>query len=442
MDWTRSRFRVQLGAALVVATLLGWLSTGTLAGYAVGLDIARVWLPCRYLVNVDHGDFLASFAMLSGAPADAWAWAVTLRRALYPLLAFPAMTVLGFEYGGILTNFALAWAAVVGFPVWVKGRHGERAAIGAAWLVATFPALHYWIGLPYSYAMVVPSSLAAVAILWELEGVRRPAATAGLSLVLGVLYVGYDLAPFFLLPSLALVTLAHRRAGPVLASLGLQVGPSALTLLVLTVGLGVPLHNSNSGIYANVARAWMQASGGAAWWSSVAGTPGVLLQNFLASGFVWLPLLFLVAIAGRSSTPRLARPEKAVLAMALVIWAFNNLAPPYAGKWQMRGEWIARLYVPVFAVYLTVVVRWLERSGDQGGARDRRVPGLVTAAVVLNALVMLGPFLGLTGYTARMYAAFYAHAPPGADYGRDPVQVAGEHLAALGRRPIGFCKPP
>jgi hypothetical protein len=64
---------------------------------------------------------------------------------------------------------------------------------------------------------------------------------------------------------------------------------------------------------------------------------------------------------------------------------------------------------------------------------------MVVGTAVVNALVMVGPFLGATAYTAHVYAAFYAHAPPNSDYGRAPAEVMAEHLEQLGRRPVGLC---
>jgi hypothetical protein len=149
-------------------------------------------------------------------------------------------------------------------------------------------------------------------------------------------------------------------------------------------------------------------------------------------------LLFARLVGG----PRLARFEVAILLTALAVWAFNNLAPPYAGKWQMRGEWIARLYQPLFPVLLTYLARLVEPSGSAPTRARRWLTAGVAGTVVLNALVMTGPFLGATGYTGTVYAAFYAHAPPGSDYGRDPVGTMEKHLELLGRRPLGVCSPP
>jgi hypothetical protein len=164
--WIES-FRLRQAAASLLLVALGWLCTGTLASYAVGLDIAIVWRPCGYLLNCDHGQFLASHLMLDGAPRATWEGSVVLRRTLYPLLAYPFAKVLGFEYGGILANFLLALAALIGFSEYIRRKVGNAGATAAALLIATYPGIHYWVGLPYSYAVIVPSSLAATAILWD-----------------------------------------------------------------------------------------------------------------------------------------------------------------------------------------------------------------------------------------------------------------------------------
>lgn len=441
---TEPPLRLRLAVATAGLWLLGWLCTGTLAAYAVGLDLAQLWQPCRYLVNCDHAHFLWSFQMLDGWPRTIWHHSVVLRRTLYPLLAYPWMKVLDFEHGGLLTNFLLAAAALVGFTVYVARKVGDRAATAAALLLATYPGVHYWIGLPYCYAIIVPCSLGAAVALRELQDEERPRRIALLAGALGVLYLGYDLAAFFALPALALVWLRTRRPALVLLALAAQALPSAVNGAVLTYGLGVPVSNSNTEIYAAVLRAWLHPGPLAAWGALLGRAPYLLLHDFLAANFVWLPALFVAAwlVARVRGTTRLERFEVALLLSALAVWAFNNLAPPYPGKWQVRGEWIARLYQPVFPVFLTFVARFVEEAAGEGGwlrgARGR----LVLAAAALNALVMVGPFVGATSYTGRVWKEFYAHAPPNSSYGRDPVAVMAEHLDALGRRPLGFCAQP
>jgi hypothetical protein len=435
--------RAVVAGASFLTVVLGWLCTGTLAAYAVGLDIALVLTPCRYLANCDHGHFLASFLMLDGAPRQNWEWSVVLRRTLYPILSYPFMKVLGFDGGGIVANFLLAVAALVGFTLYLRRQVGERGAMAATLLLATYPGLHYWIGLPYCYAIIVPGSICATVMLWELQGEDRTAAIAFLSLGLGALYLGYDLAIFFGPAALWLVWRRNRRASPVALAALCQALPSILNLAVLRYALDVPLVNSNSEVFGAVLASYAHPGDLGAWGALLARAPLVLLQNALASNFVWLPLLFVGTwlVARRRGLARLEPFELAVLVCAVGVWALNNLAPPYPGKWQMRGEWIARLYQPTFGVMLTFLARFAEAATGEPGRLRRWSLAAIGGAVVLNALVMLGPFVSATRYTGHLYEAFYAHAPPHSDYGRAPTEVMVEHLEELGRRPLGLCGP-
>jgi hypothetical protein len=340
-----NRFGGGLAGGSLLLVLFGWLATGTLAMYAVVSSIAVLWPPCGYLVNTDHGHFVGTFLMLEGAPRAYWEWSVVLRRILYPLLAWPWMKAFGFEYGGILFNFILTPAAAAGFAVFLRRRVGEGGGLAALLLLAVHPGVHYWIGLPYSYAAIVPACLAAGAILWRLEETEQVGEALLLALALGVTFLAYDLWPFFLPAAVALLWLRFRRVPVLLAGLALAVAPMAINLLVLAHVYGLPVSNSNSNVYGTVVRAWLAPGDLAAWGGLLAQAPLVFVQNLLASNFFFLPALFLATWFGWAwrSGHRLLTWERAVLLAALGVWLFNNLAPAYPGKWQMRGTWIARL---------------------------------------------------------------------------------------------------
>ena len=428
-----SRFGGGLAGGALLLALFGWLATGTLAMYAVVSSIAVFWPPCGYLVNTDHGHFVATFLMLEGAPRASWEWSVVLRRTLYPLLAWPWMRALGFELGGILFNFVLTAAAAAGFAVFLRRRVGEGGALAALLLLAVHPGLHYWIGLPYSYAAIVPACLAAGAILWRLEETARAGEALLLSLALGVTFLAYDLWPFFLPAAAALLWLRFRRVPVLLAGLALAAAPTVINLWVLARAFDLPLSNPNTDVYATVVRAWLAPRDLAAWGGLLARAPLVLVQNLFASTFFFLPALFLATWLGWAwrRGHRLLTWERAVLLAALAVWLFNNLAPPYPGKWQMRGTWIARLYQPVLVVYLSALARWLPALWE-APARRRWAGSALGLTLAASAAVMIGPFTWPI-VTSRLSGAFYWH---------DPPEVMVENLRALGTRPLGFCAPP
>jgi hypothetical protein len=113
-----------------------------------------------------------------------------------------------------------------------------------------------------------------------------------------------------------------------------------------------------------------------------------------------------------------------VLTAALALFLFNNAAPPYYG-WQMRGEWIARIYQPVFVVFLMAIGRALQLL-----PQSRALRACIVAAVIGNAAIVLGP-VTLTPFGPWAYLRFYQHAP---------ATFMLENLRFYGRRPLGICR--
>lgn len=426
-DRWSSGFRLHVGLAAFALLLLGWLSTGTLAPYAATTHVPIATQPCQYLINIDHQHFLATFLMLDGAPHDQWAWSVVLRRTLYPVLAYPLMKLLGFIPGGLATNGLLNAGALVAFAAFLRRRVGEGGAVVTSWLLATYPGVHYWIGLPYSYAAIVPAILAAAMLLWKLEETTSPRLALVLCGGVGVLFLAYDLLPIFAPAALAVVWRRFRRPALFLAASGVLLLPLMVNLLVLSAALGVPLKNSNSGVYLEVLGAYASRPDVGGWIGLLLKGPGLLVQNFFASNFFFLPTLSLLFVglgAGRGGAG-LALFEKAILGGVLLLWAVINLAPPYSSPWQMRGEWVARLYQPTLAVLLTYVAR----TWDDLTQRVRWAWLPVAVTMSLNVAVVLGPWLS-PSLEGQVYIAFYQHTSPSAFI---------DNLKQYGKRPLGFC---
>ena len=102
----------------------------------------------------------------------------------------------------------------------------------------------------------------------------------------------------------------------------------------------------------------------------------------------------------------------------------------------MRGEWIARLYQPIFVVYVAYTARILAGVFNQESHRkafSRAVCSISVAIVVLaNASVSFGPILGYDSANLAYYH-FYQHSTEDA---------ISQNTEKYGRRPLGFSAAP
>jgi len=385
--------------------------------------------PCHYRVNIDHGQFRAVFAMLDGRPAAEWNGSVVLRRILHPLLAYPWMKAFGFELGGLLFNILSHVGALIALAVAFRRFFDARAAVLVTWLFATYPGYAYWVGLPYSYAFIVPGSVAClIALLWvhERPSLRRSAITA---CVVGVVGLGYDLMPFFG-GALLLMLFAYRRWVDLALALVTLLAWAAFIAKGLPAIFGFPALNSNTQAYSEVVHAWTDAAHRTRGWGSLLlAAPKIFVSNFFFSGFVFFPALLVWLIALRRERPVFHRVALSVMLAALALFAFLNLAPPYDGAWQLRGTWIPRLFQPWFvAILVTVAATSLALRQS---TRYKMFVWSVIAVVVIDGAVIAGPFIGLTPLYATVHQRFYRA------WG---MNRNASSLRKLGRRPYGFCQ--
>ncbi|HSF43802.1 MAG TPA: hypothetical protein VLT87_28680 [Thermoanaerobaculia bacterium] len=435
MSGTRREILHLTGACLVL--ILGvWASSGTLAPYAATLAKPYAWEPCDYLLNIDHNHFKAVFLMLDGAPRDQWEYSVVLRRVLHPLLAYPFMKVLGFGAGGIVANILLALGSVVVFWRALQARYGGQVPVAVLWLLATSPGIFYWAGLPYSYAVIVPASLLSLVLLWKVETVTgwRPALLCGLGL--GVLFTGYDLLPFFGAAGVLLL-LSRRLWAPGAVFAVATTVPTALVAVALRTILEVPFESSNTHAYGNIVGSYLSLGsltdeGLSTWGRLLAKLPGIALDVYLYSNFLFLPLLFLLGLLAARWLPsgtRIPRAEVCVLIAAVLLFLFTNLAPPYPG-WQLRGSWLARLYQPVFGVMISTLAGLFSRADLLPRRFRGPLWGALALTIAADLWIVFGPVLGTTRLSQTVYHRFYRH---------DKPTAYEETLAAYGRRPLGLC---
>ncbi len=420
-----ARLRLHLCGASFVLVAAIYLSTGTMAPYGVTVQYPAVLEPCHYLINVDHAHFQALSRMISGDDPSSWAWSVVLRRPLFAILAQPFVLAAGFLTGGVIASIVLNVIAMLVFASYVRQVVGPRGAITTAWLLATYPGITYWAGLPYSYVMIVPGALCCAMFLDRIATAETAGAVSRAAFGMGIVFLGYDLYPFFI-PAAVFVLLAGRRSRWIPAFIAVVLLP-LIGLTLYYELIGVPVVNSNSVMYLRIIFSYLHPAELQLWLRTLAELPKLLVSNFLFSNFVFLPLLFVVAmiLARISATRVLSLADGALLLAGLALFLFNNAAPPYYG-WQMRGEWIARLYQPIVPAFLFACARVAENIG--GRWRTIWLPA-VAITVLANASIAFGPIL-MNPLAARVYHDFYMHSP---------AESMLVNLRRFGRRPLGFC---
>jgi len=427
MAMMRKRFAIHWVGASIILILAIWLSSGTMAPYAATDPWPLVLEPCHYLANIDHFHFEAVFRMIDADEPETWFGSVVLRRILYPALAYPFVKTFGLLVGGLVATVALHLSAMMVFVTYVRRGIGDRGAAAVLWLLATYPGITYWAGLPYAYASIVPGTLFLLILLDRLSRAETPPDVLRGALLMGVIFLAYDFLPFFAPATILLLLLQKRWLHIVPAVAGLLI-PTAAVAITFAI-MQVPIVNSNSGTYLTVIDAYLSPSSyGMEWLALLARLPLILGSNFIFSNMIFLSLLALLGwvLAHRWGRKVVELPELALAIAILAVFLVNNLAPPYYG-WQMRGEWIARLYQPLFVVLLLIVARVTELAAG----RVRTVwSTVVVLTIVANASIAFGPATR-NPLAAFAYHKFYAHSPP---------EALLTNMERFGRRPLGFCR--
>jgi hypothetical protein len=422
------RFHIHLAAALCVLCAAIWLSSGTLAPYAL---LAPQVLDSGYLGNADHETQRAVFLMLDGAPRSAYEFSTVQRRILFFVVAYPFMKTWGFEWGGFLASLILHGACFIVFILFLKSRFGERGAIMGMWLLATYPGITYWAALPYSYVCIVPLSLLAGILIWEMERAQHPRRLFALSVALGILFLGYDLMPIFGLAALVVIWL-QKRYWMLPVSLVGFVSPFVILTVVLKSLYGVELLNGNTMFYVRAVNSFLSQPDLWAWAKLLARFPDIFIQTYFFSNFLFLPLFFALVVLSARFGERLELnlTEKGILLAAVAIFTFINLAPPYPG-YSLRGTWIPRIYQPVFVAMVLYAARKSCRIESLSGIVKRRFLLLATITIVGNSVVVFGPIIDSafsSELSSELYYRFFKSVP----------NEFINHLDRFGRRPLGF----
>ena len=439
--------RRHLVGSIVLVWFSIWLNSGTLAPYASTLSTPEVGEHCGYLFNWDHAHHIAQFRMLEGAPYEEWAFCVHLRRILYPLFTIAFMETLGFDWGAVISNFLIYALTLLGLAYFLNKHVGRDAAKAGLWLLAAYPGVAYYGGLPYSYTLLVPGFLVGFLLLEAISRAEHWKPAMGYALLMGIMFTGYDHFAFFI-PAAGLVLLLRRKLFWIPGAVGLMALPLVIVVLILVYGFQAELFKVNH--YADVVNAYLDGGDLQVWAWYLKQVPMIFLDNLLFSSFLFLPLGFIACWILNRMGPGLpfTRAETCLLIVIGLLWAFNNFAPPYDGYkgWQVRGYWIARIYQPLTAVLLVYLCRTHQASVERGGVCQRNVRivlGIVLAGNLLTS------FSGILGFRPghMVLNMYYKHAERSQEMLTPKRYVAymsnryyADNLEAHGKRPVGFCR--
>ncbi len=433
LDGLCKRPTLVLVSSIILLSIGIWFSSGTMAPYATTLYDAKVIEPCEYLVNVDHHHYTMSYNFLNLSPRHTWQNSIYLKRILLPIISFPFMKVFGHLKGGLITNILLYIFLLITFFKFTRKRFGLLAAEYGTILLATYPGITYWAGLPYNQAIIVPCSVWSMMALYRIEDAKDIKAILKNSLLIGLLTLGYDLLPFFGAAAIFML-LWKREFKHLLVAIIVMVIPSIIWKIILEGVIGYnPQSDENfANIYSNIIGSYLSIPDFTAWAKLLLRLPKTTIYVFFFSNMIMIPGLFIFSIfVNRKNHLKLYKTELCVMFSCLCIFLFNNLAPPYEG-WQMRGTWIARIYQPLIGVMIFFIARKMQHIFENRGRVVKMSNRVFWLAIILNLSVMFGMVLR-NPFAAYTYMGFYLHRD--GDY-----RWVGKNLTKYGRRPLGFCK--
>jgi len=430
---------------LILVLVAGmWLSSGNLTPYAATLEephlvdykgnildsasyLSKVEKGHKvYIVNYDHFAYMATHAMLDGQPREHWIFNVIQRRILYFIIAFPFMKWLGFLSGGFLCTLLITLLSIGYTYRHVQNSYGRNVALFFLILMCSYPGIAYWCGTSFAQVTVVPLSLVFYVgmLVYENDPSNRNAFI--LSIILGIGFLAYDLAVYFIPASILLFCCKRRWIH--LFLLPIMVLPSIL-LNMLYSWIGFPLMNDNTSSYKNILLSYLKMDT-TIFLENIKKIPRILYYNYMDSQFLFLGvlgiLLFTVTLVVARKNIKASAISLSIVMLG--IFLFANMAPPYDG-WGMRGGWIARLYQPFFVVIVFTALSLLKSSRERSQHILLNMVRVSIGTVFLfNSIVVFGPISGYFGMVDK-YENFYQHAPRGA---------MEKNIKKYGNRPLGL----
>ncbi len=415
-----------LSVLVLVFIIHFWISSGNLAPYAINAPSLKQ-TACGNILNIDESNFRDTFKLLDSQKRQEGG--VVYRRMLYPLIAYPFMINFGFYYGGLLATLIIYIGTIFLIHYLCKKHFSKNIAFIANLLFVTYPGIFYWSGQPFSYVLIVPCSILSFLLLLSIKENNTLKKDLFIALCLGFLSTAYDILPFYLTASIFLLIFL-RKFFTITPFIILSILPLALVVLVEQKYYKIPFNNSNVGVYANIFNAYFNLEAYQTYLFILKKYPITLWNNFLHSNMTFIPILFLGlflknSIFANNQKLNLSIASKALIFSVFLVFSFNNLAPAYEG-WQMRGNWIARIYQPIFPAMVFFILKYFHKNFN-----IRSIASVfLFLTVIANTLIIWSPFADLN-YPLQHYYNFYQTKNPNS---------LKTNLDKFGRTPVKFCK--
>ncbi len=419
-------YRLWLVLSVVFLLLEMYLNTGNLSAYAVTLDVPVI--KEGYLVNLDYVHYECNYNFIVGNDLETWEKGWVLRRELFFILAFPFLKIFGFYIGGIVAAFTITISAYLILVRFVFKTFGLQQAYVAMVLFVSYPGIMYWIGSPFAQTMIVPCCCLIYILMWKINETQRLTKHLVYLSAIAVLFTAYDFFVFFY-PAILLLCLKKRQWMTMLLSFPIVILPQLLIVWWLKSRGMVELSTDNSGLYTSIINSYINPIDYNAYWDTLKDVPGIFVNNFIHSSFLFLPLLFFIAIIwGYYKKIRLNTIEGLVLFCGLLVFLINNLAPSYSASFLMRGDWMARIYQPLFIVFIMYIVRVSDSILVASKIQKRILISLLLICFVGNVCINVGGIFR-SKLTQWAWYSFYQHATK---------NTMNKNLRKYGAKPLGF----
>ena len=423
---SNKNFGILFICSLILLLLQMYLNTGTLSAYAVSL--LNPTEAEGYIVNYDYKHYECNYNFIIGESADKWSWGWVLRRELFYILSYPLFKLFGFYIGGLLSAMIINLISFYFFIKFIYKNMGLQSAYITTVILASYPGIMYWIGSPFAQVMIVPCCCWVYVLVWKMSKTDELKKHVCYLAIISLLFTAYDLFIFFY-PAILLIYFKHKQWKKIAVSLPIMITPQVLIVLWFSSFGVTELGSENSGLYLKIIQSYIYVQDFASWFEMMFLAPKYLLSNFLDSNFLFLPLLFIIfLILGWHKKIGLDEIELSILFCAFLVFLFTNMAPYVMGDTQLRGEWIARIYQPIFIVMLMYIVRFSSQVLQEKLVQRKYIIGLITACVAFNLAINMGGIFG-SSLTQRAWYRFYMHAPQ---------NTMTENLEKYGVRPVGF----